>query len=476
MDIRRLEAFVFEKMAASRLPGLSLALVRNDELIHARGFGQRDLKHGLPATPSTLYCIGSVTKSFTALAIMRLAERGLLDPSDPVDRYLPFPFRPKGGIVRLEHLLAHTSGIPALAYSEAVIGHANGTGSRWLPISGPEDVLTFMDGAEDWEESSPGERWAYANEGYAMLGLIIERVSGKSYQDYLRDEILVPLGMDRTFLARTDVEAADDVAVPYVLPHDGPPVPGHYLYRLIRSEGGLISSVLDLAGYLSMYLRYGALVDGRQLVSPESIAAMVRPRVETPFRTAPELTGAGGGAGGGEAAQHYGFGLASEQLLGRRLVGHGGSVLVSTAHLAFLPEEGLGVAVLANGSGYPLAQLARAVLAIALGSEPGELPTIRLQDELARLTGDYETFKGTVRATVERHGDFLKLRFPSRTNPDEVTLVPEGVSGGEARFFTLSEGRRLPVLFRRTDDGTELLYERHKFRRTGAGAAGQRFG
>lgn len=310
--------------------------------------------------------------------------------------------------------------------------------------------------------------------------------------------------MDRTFLARSDVEAADDVAVPYVLPHDGPPVPGHYLYR-IRSEGGLISSVLDLAGYLSMYLRNGVLANGQQLVSPESIEAMVRPRVETPFRTAPELTGdaggraggalggdagsatgrgpggdagggvasdarggAGGVSGSGEAVQHYGFGLASEQLLGRRLVGHGGSVLVSTTHLAFLPEEGLGVAVLANGSGYSMAQLARAALAIALGSEPGELQAIRLHDELARLTGEYETFRGTVRATVERHGDFLKLRFPSRTNPDEVILVPEDVSGAAARFFTLSEGRRLPVLFRRAEAGTELLYERHKFRRTGA--------
>lgn len=475
MDIRRLEAFVFEKMAATRLPGLSLALVENDDLVYARGFGQRDLKHGLPATPATLYCIGSVTKSFTALAVMRLAERGLLDPADPVERYLPFPFRPKGGTVRLEHLLAHTSGIPALAYSEALIGHANGTGSRWLPISGPEDVLTFMDGAEEWEESEPGERWAYANEGYALLGLIIERVSGKTYAEFLRDEILLPLGMDRTFLDRSDVEADEDVAVPYVLPHDGPPVPGHYLYRRIRSEGGLISSVLDLAGYLSMYLRNGVLQNGQELVTGEGVAAMVRPRVETPFRTAPELTGdAAAGSGAGQAVQQYGFGLASESFFGRRLVSHGGSVLVSTAHLAFLPEEGLGVAVLANGSGYSLASLARAALAIALGSEPGELPAIGVHDELARLTGDYETFRGTVQARVERHGDFLKLRFPSRTNPDEVILVPENVSGNEARFFTLSEGRRLPVLFRRGDDGPELLYERHKFRRTGA--AGQRSG
>jgi CubicO group peptidase (beta-lactamase class C family) len=464
MDFRRLESFVFEKMAATRLPGLSLALVDKGEIAYARGFGQRDLASGLPATPETLYGVASVTKSFTALAIMQLAERGLLDPGDPVERFLPFDLRPAGEPVRLEHLLTHTSGIPALAYSEALIGHANGAGRPWLPISGPEDVLTFMSDAEEWAESRPGERWAYANEGYALLGLVVERVSGRPYEEYLRSEILAPLGMNRSFLARSEVEAAENVAVPYVLPHDGPPVPGHYLYRRIRSEGGLISCVTDLARYLAMFLADGRLPDGTALVRTETLAAMTEPRIATPFRTAPGLIG---GEGEPEPAQRYGFGLAVEEIFGRRLVGHAGNVGVSTAHIAFLPEEGLGVAVLANGSGYPLGHVARAALALALGHEPGELPALALQDSLERLTGRYRTYRGTVDARVERHGDFLKLLIASRTNPEEILLVPERTGGSEQSFFSLSEGRRLPVSFRSVEGGTELLFERHKFRRAG---------
>jgi CubicO group peptidase (beta-lactamase class C family) len=459
MDTHRLDSFVFEKMAQSRLPGLSLALVEGDEIVHARGFGQRDLRHGLPANPETLFGIGSVTKSFTALAIMQLAERGLLDPGDPVDRFLPFTVKPKGETVKLEHLLTHSSGIPALAYSEAVIGHANGSGSPWLPISGPEDVLTFMHGADAWVESRPGERWAYANEGYALLGLIVEQVSGMPYGDYLRERILSPLGMTRSFLARSDVESAPDVAVPYVLPHDGPPVPGHYLYRRIRSEGGLISSVVDLGRYLGMYL-----AGGKGIVKSESLEAMISPRVAGPLHAAPELLGHEGES---KPAQHYGYGLAVERFFGKRLAGHGGSVLVSTAHLAFLPDDGLGVAVLANGSGYPLANIARFALALALGEDPSALTGLAVERALSALAGRYQTFKGTVAARVERHGDFLKLRFESRTNPEEIVLVPERLSGTEPLFFTLSAGRRLPVRFRVQGDQAELLYERHKFRRVG---------
>ncbi|HEX7002715.1 MAG TPA: serine hydrolase [Trueperaceae bacterium] len=456
MDTSRLEEFVFEKMARTRLPGLSLALVADEELRYARGFGQRDLDDGRPATPNTLYSIGSVTKSFTALAVLQLVERGVLDLSDPVEKHLPYDIRPKGGTVRLEHLLTHSSGIPALAYSEAVIGHANGTGGRPLPIGGPEDVLTFMSGSAEWAESLPGERWAYANEGYALLGLIVEEVSGQKYEEYLRQNVLRPLGMERSFFARSEVEADADVAVPYVLPADAPPRPGRYLYRNIRSEGGLISNVLDLARYLRVFLAGGAGV-----VEPGSVEAMMRPRVDGPFRRSGLA-----GEPAGDVASGWGFGLVAEELLGRKMVGHGGSVLVSTAYLAFLPEDGLGVAVLANASGYPLRKIARAALATMLGEGPEVVPAVKVESELESVCGRYRGFRGAIEATVEREGDFLRLRFDGSA-AEQAILVPEQLTGRELRFFTLTDGLRLPVVIRRSQTGTELLFERHKLRRTG---------
>jgi CubicO group peptidase (beta-lactamase class C family) len=457
--VQRLERWIFDKMAESGLVGLSLALVKGDEVIYARGFGQREVARGLPATPDTLYGVGSVTKSLTALSILKLAEEGRLELGDPVSRYVPFPFRPKGGTVTLDHLLSHTSGLPALAYGEAIIRHANRIGGKHLPIGGPEDIVTFMSGAEGWEEAAPGERWFYLNEGYALLGFIVERVSGRPYAEYVRDAILVPLGMTRSGFSRELLERDDDVAVPYVLYADRPPEVGRYLFRAIRSEGGLFSSVLELSRYLQLY--FGGV---RGIVSAKTLEAMMAPRVPLPLQSVPELWGE---SAPHRPAVHYGYGLSVQDFFGERLVGHGGSVLVSTAHLALVPEKKLGVAILANGSGYPLSQLAQVAMAYLLGYDPLTLPFMRLDGALSPLVGRYETFRGTMRADVERHGDFLQLTILDSAQPQRVILVPERLEAEAPRFFTLVGGQRLEVTFHRRGSEVALVYERYKLRRVG---------
>src|SRR5205807_7508818 len=122
------------KIAETKLPGLSIALVKNGAVIWSRGFGLRDAESGLAATPHTLYCIGSVTKSFTTLGIMQLAEQDKLRIDDPIEKYMPFDIRPGGETVRIWHLMTHSSGIPALAYAENVIGATIGATESWLPI------------------------------------------------------------------------------------------------------------------------------------------------------------------------------------------------------------------------------------------------------------------------------------------------------------------------------------------------------
>lgn len=451
MELAQLEQLIFDKMAESGLPGLSLALVRDGDMIYARGFGLRDLSRGLPATPDTLYGIGSVTKSLTALAVLKLAEEGKLSLEDPVEAHLPFPYRPQGQPVRLKHLLSHTAGLPALAYGEAIIRHANGIGGKYLPIGGPEDILTFMQGAQDWAVAAPGERWLYFNEGYALLGLIIERLSGVPYADYIETTFLKPLGMARSGFSPALLEDAD-AAVPYVL-SAGQPREGRYLFRAIRSEGGLLSSVVELCRYLRLYLEGGA-----GIVTPESLEAMMSPRVALPLEANPLWGGAQG---------HYGYGLSIQAFFGERLVGHGGSVLVSTAHLAFIPERKLGVAILANGSGYPLGQLAQVAMAQLLGRDPAELPFMRAEAALAPLAGLYETFKGTMQLRVRRQGDGLELEFVDSAQPQRLLLVPQRLAGGELHCIAYSGGAQLPVSFYREARGVTLLYERYALRRVG---------
>src|SRR5688572_19028764 len=279
MDTNKLEAFIFDKMAQTRLPGLSIALVKDGEVVYARGFGHADIAAGRAATPNTLYGAASITKSFIAIAILQLIERGLIKLTDPVEKFLPCPIKSADGVVTIEHLLTHTSGVPALGYIEAVLRHAHEIGGLSLPIAAPRDVATFAQGCDDWAEAPAGRRWLYLNEGYVLLGEIVGKITGTPYEHYVAEHILRPLGMTSSFFAEADVTKHGDVAVPYVLPKDGvaPPRPGRYLYNVLGADAALITNVLDLARYVSMFLGRG-----RGVMSRESFDAMTKPRVPLP--------------------------------------------------------------------------------------------------------------------------------------------------------------------------------------------------
>ncbi|HIC95298.1 TPA: serine hydrolase [Candidatus Bipolaricaulota bacterium] len=455
LSLVKLEEFILEKMSETGLPGISGAAVEGEEVIWSKGFGFRDLEHGLAATPHTLYGIGSVTKSFTALAVMQLAEQGKLDPEDPVEAHLPFAIRVEGEPVRVWHLLTHSSGIPALGYAESLIRGIIGAGEHWLPIASYSDLFTFMEGASEWAVAKPGERWFYLNEGYVLLGYIIEHRSDLSYQEYVRKHILEPLGMERSFFSREEVESDQDAATPYVITREKERKPSTYPYGAISSDGGLISNVLDLAKYISMYLSWGKL-DGVRLVSRESLEAMETPRVRTPLQEGPF----------GELGYAYGLHVVPD-FLGYKLIGHSGSVLVATAYMGFIPERGVGIVLLANGSGYPLSQLGMYGLVILLGEDPEGLPFVFRERALSELEGTYETYKGTMKAQVKRNGDFLTLEIRDKYNDLIVPLVPEKLEEDIRTFYTLEAGYKLPVEFRAQEGQIDLLFERYRLRKTG---------
>ncbi len=448
MDWERLDEFVHERMRRTRLPGLSLALVRDGEVVHSRGYGFRDLAQRAPATAHTAYGIGSVTKSFTALAVLMLAEEGKLSPDDPVDRFLPITVRPHGERITIGHLLAHTSGIPALGYAEAEIRSAQGTGGRYLALATVDDFVAWVNGAADWVEARPGQRWLYLNEGYILLGGVLEELTGTTYAQFVRERILQPLGMDETgFLG----EEFAELATPYIVPAQGAPKQGTVAPLPIGSDGALVSTVSDLARYLRLFLNRGA-----PLIAPETFATMVAPRVALPHAPAlPE----------GEGQGSYAYGLMIQPLGGRTLIGHGGSVLVYTAYLGFIPEEGLGVALLANGSGYPLGQLAQVALLFLLGEDFADLPFVRLESLGEALFGTYATFRDTMRATVRPAGGAVELVIEDREAPQRIVLTVEEVGSDETRLRAHLGDRTLPVLFRKRGHESELVYERYKLRR-----------
>ncbi len=450
---KRLDNFIFFKMAETKLPGLSIAIIKENQIIYNKGFGFRDLLKGESTTPNTLYCIGSVTKSITSIAVMQLQERGLLDIDEQVDSYLPFSIRPKGQPIKIRHLMNHTSGIPALAYAEAAFSLLAETPSMWLPISNVDGLMTFLHGVEGWAEAKPGERWFYLNEGYILLGSLIEEVSGLKYPEYMKKNILEPLEMWRSYFLKEDVDNDIDVATPYASGSNGEREPSNYIYGDLISDGGLISSVMDIINFVKMLLNQGSF-KGRTILTQNSISQIMKPQIKIPDEPVE-----------GDSYLQYGFGIiVKHDFLGRTLYYHSGSVWVSTAYIGLIPEEGIGVVVLANGTGYPLNYIGEYALALMLGENPMRIPALRRQKILDSLTGVYETYMGTMNFKVTRKGGLLQMEMYGGSH--NLPLIPELLEGKILRFHVLTLDRRIPIEFYRRRGETYMLYERYKLRKS----------
>ena len=446
-DFEDLEGFILEKMSETKIPGLSIAIVERSETIYVRGFGFRDLSSGLPATPRTLYGIGSVTKSFTAIAILQLVEEGKISLDDPVEKYIPVKLRPLGETVSIHHLLTHSSGVPALAYAEAFIRGVLGLDHHWLPVSSPEDIIAFMRDAEKWAVSRPGESFFYLNEGYVLLGYIISKLSGIRYEEFIKKRILKPLKMSRTFFSKFDVGKDENKATPYIVDREEKHVTSTFPFG-ITSDGGLISNVIDLSNYIKMQINRGEF-ERTRIVSSEMLELMEKTHVKLPYQVF-----------GGES---YGYGwMITPSFHDYRLVGHGGSVLVYTAYVGYIPEKKVGVAVLANASGYLLSHIGMYALSQLLGVDPEALPFIKNDKILGKLQGEYETYMGTMKASVKKKGDFLYIEIKDRLTEEIMPLIPEKLEEDRAIFYTISGGRRYTADFKVKESGIEMIYERYK--------------
>src|SRR5918997_6643170 len=208
MDIEALEAFLLGRTETGAVPGLSVSVVKRDRLVWAKGFGLADLATTSPATPQTSYLWFSITKIVTATAVVRLAEDGKLDLDAPAEEYFRgFKVVSQPTPVTVRHLLNHSSGL------------ANPLPIRWVrPAGAPDfDRGAFVERLLSKNrklKSVPGERAAYSNLGYLALGEVISEVAGVGYEEYVCEEILSPLGMDRTGFSYPE-PAGDDAATGY---------------------------------------------------------------------------------------------------------------------------------------------------------------------------------------------------------------------------------------------------------------------
>ena len=447
---QQIDRFILEKMSETRIPSISLGILKEGEVVYRRGYGFKDVSKALASDEYTLYGVGSITKSFTALAIVQLEEDGKLSVEDPVDKYIeevPEAFQRN---VTIHHLLTHSSGIPALAYAEAYIRGLLGVDDRWLPITNVRDLISFMRDAHMWRETEPGKRFFYLNEAYVLLGEIISRVSREPYTEYVKKHILTPLRMNRSFFKEEEVLRDGNWAKPYVIDQDGKHVESRFPFG-ITSDGGLISNVIDLLKYIEMYINRG-VYGGNRLVSEKSIAKMEEPYIKFSY----ELFG----------GESYGYGLIiTPNFFGHRLVGHSGSLLVHTGYMGYIRDKNIGVALLANASGYRLSYIGAYILALMLDRDPMEIRFIKNDEIMKKLEGGYRTYMGTMTARVVKRDSLLYLIMREGAKEIEIPLFPQELEEDHALFTTNVSWREYQVEFNIYEDKVDLIYERYKFRK-----------
>jgi CubicO group peptidase (beta-lactamase class C family) len=346
-DLAAIDRYVETQRRATRLPGLALGIVHGDRVVHLRGFGDAD-PSGRPVTPQTPFILASTTKSFTALAVMQLVEAGKIDLDAPVQRYLPwFHLADPAASARItvRHLLNQTSGL-----ADPTASLTNGDGSDAALEHAVRALSTVQ------PRMPAGQAFDYVNMNYSTLGLIVQTVSGQSYEDYMRQHVLGPLGMTNSYTS--PVEARRHGLATGHRYWFGRPAAFHMPYIRAAVPAGYISASAEaMSHYLIAHLnggRYGAA----RVLSPVGVAQLHRPTIKII-------------AADRDIA--YAMGWYVEQADGVPLLWHPGNAPNFHADMLLTPQGRWGVVVLANGhnslSPDRETAIARGVLGLLVGRQ-----------------------------------------------------------------------------------------------------------
>ncbi|MHA1397714.1 MAG: serine hydrolase [Candidatus Heimdallarchaeaceae archaeon] len=447
----KIEQKIIYLMQKAKIPGLSLAVIKDQEIIYAKGFGNRNIAKNLPATKDTLFGIGSCTKIFTSLAILQLAEQGRLCINDPVSKYLPFKVGRTPDSIQIRHLMSHSSGIPNLGSASILIRRHSQFEETWVPFATKEEFYHFINGAKKEVVDEPGKRFFYFNAGYTLLGEIIETVSGLKYEEYIKKFILQPLQMERSTYLMEEFYKDNNKMIAYTIEKDKPVEKEHPFNQFIYAAGGLLSSVNELSHFLIMLLNEGSYLD-QKIISSESLNEMFSIQINTP-------EGFFGKSG-------YGYGVSiNEDFLGVKLIAHSGSTGLSSAYFALIPDHNIGVVTAANVGNGRGSLIAQTILCMLMDSNPEEkIPFFHIQTRMEQLCGEYASYKNlnTMKVFVENGLLFMENSFGETTIKN--ALIPEDPKLLHNEFYVYSFGSKTPVSFEIKEDGSiDAFVERNCF-------------
>jgi len=386
--IKILDAYYEQALTDWEVPGMAIAIVKDGEIIFSKGYGVRDVEKGDAVDGNTLFAIASNSKAFTTAALAMLVDDGKISWDDRVRDYLPWfelydPYVSDNFSIR--DLLTHRSGLKT--FSGDLLWYGTNLSRREVVENAKylEPTFGFRAG------------WGYSNIMYLTAGLVIEEVSGKTWDKFIKERILTPLNMDRTLSSTNDLKGMENVSTPHNDFKCGQIAIGWLNWDNIAPAGGLISSVNDVSQWLIFQMSQGITPDGDTLINRARFREMW---------SAVNPQGVSAGSSALWPSTHYkayGLGWSTFDYLGKKVIGHGGGYDGFITNTTFIPEENIGVVILTNTNTSLYYPLKFKTLDILLGND---VETDWSGDFLARIEQGKEfAEEQKVKAEEERAKD-----------------------------------------------------------------------
>jgi len=430
-DPVEIDSLITDLMALYNVPGVGLALVQEGEVRYSKGYGLRNTTDQTPVGPNTAFAIGSVTKSFTALGVQLLAAEGKVDLDAPITTYIPDLKLSDAEALKtlsLRHLLSHTSGLSSLDTGQQVLTANQISRAEFIQAISTMPLI-----------NQPGKGFIYANQNFVLAGLVIERVTGKTWEDFVLERIFTPLGMTNASYDEIGLTSGKDTAAPHDLDVFKGMIPVPFTPNLsaIGPAGSINAGAEDMARYALFHLT-GKSTDGRLALSKDRLDELHAPVIGIglsqpgPNAIVTELS--------------YALGWLTENYRGLQVVQHSGSVIGYSANVTLVPEKGIGIVLLANSNyanlflevarlrlieilaGLPSERDLVATINTLAGYKPEELRAALEQARAFRpdpaalnaLTGDYSGSMGKITVRVASNRLYVKVE----TTGVEYELVP----------------------------------------------------
>lgn len=394
-------------------PGAAIAVIQNGNVVYQRGYGLANIDAKLPISTTTTFDLASVSKQFTAMAIMMLAERGAIGYDDPLTKFFP-AFPPYASKITVRHLLNHTSGLPD--YMSVFRQRPAGISPE---PTGREAITMLSQIAEP--RFTPGDKWEYSNSGYVVLAQIVEKAAGMSFPEFMKRNVFGPLDMRATLVSDQIKAPAVNRAISYAQSGNGYTNADYSPLNRIYGDGNVNTSVEDMFKW-DQALYTDRLVKQRTL--------------EDAFTPAKLNDG---------SATDYGFGWTIANTNGLRVVSHGGAWVGFRTNIMRIPSERFSVVVLSNAADFNPGGAAKRIANVYLGDKVAVKPMVPVDEQtLASYAGKYELRPGLILDISLARGALYMMP----TGQANLRLAAES----SATFYVLSR-EEIGVTFNRDEAG-----------------------